>query len=227
MVKVFLSFIFFLFTGMFHPKGKSIDIVRYMALGDSYTIGTGADPNEAWPVLLTKQLNDAGIKTSLVANPSRNGYTTQNLIDIELPVFDKADVNFVSLLIGVNDWVRGIDSKTFHTNLNYIIDHVQKKLLLKKNILLVTIPNFGITSQGSLYGHGRDITKGIEEFNDLIKAEAKKRGLNCVDIFDLSLSMKTDTSLVASDELHPSAKEYAIWTSLIFPSAKQLLGNIK
>ena len=87
-------------------KNTGNGVVKYVALGDSYTIGTGANTNEAWPVLLTKHLNDVGIKTELVANPSKNGFSTQNVIDMELPVFDKSGATFVTLLIGVNDWVR-------------------------------------------------------------------------------------------------------------------------
>ncbi len=198
-------------------------VVKYVALGDSYTIGTGADPSEAWPVLLTKHLNDAGIKTELIANPSKNGFSTQNLIDMELPVFDKSGATFVTLLIGVNDWVRNVNASTYTQNLIYILDHVQKKLSNKNNILLVTIPDFGVTPQGSYYSNDRDVSKGITEFNDIIKAEAQKRGLPVADIFEISKNMKDNTELTAPDGLHPSAKEYAIWETIIFPEAKALL----
>ena len=199
--------------------------IKYIALGDSYTIGTGADPKDAWPILLTKHLNNAGIKTELVANPSRNGFSTQNLIDNELEVFDKSGATFVTLLIGVNDWVREVNTATYTKNLIYILDHVQKKLANKNNILLVTIPDFGVTPQGAYYSAGRDISKGISEFNDIIKAEAQKRNLHVADIFEISKNMKDDPSLVAPDGLHPSAKEYAEWETIILPEAKKVLGK--
>ncbi|MGZ3885498.1 MAG: SGNH/GDSL hydrolase family protein [Bacteroidia bacterium] len=204
-------------------KKSTAPAVKYIALGDSYTIGTGADPGEAWPSVLTKHLNEAGIKTELVANPSRNGFSTQNLIDSELPVFDKADVNFVTLLIGVNDWVRNVPTETYHKNLIFILDHVLKKLIDKKRLVLVTIPDFGVTPQGALYGSGRNISNGISEFNDIIKAEAEKRKLVCVDIFELSKSMKDNPGLIAEDGLHPSAREYSEWEKLIFPAVQTLL----
>src|SRR5688572_32644865 len=141
--------------------------VKYIALGDSYTIGTGADPSEAWPNLLTKHLNDAGIKTELVGNPSRNGFSTQNLIDTELPVFDKSGATFVTLLIGVNDWVREVSASTYQKNLIFILDYIQKKLPNKNNILLVTIPDFGVTPQGAYYANDRNVSKGLTEFNDI------------------------------------------------------------
>lgn len=199
--------------------------IKYVALGDSYTIGTGANPTEAWPVLLTKHLNDAGIKTELVANPSKNGFSTQNLIDMELPVFDKSGATFATLLIGVNDWVREVNTATYTKNLIHILDHVQKALPNKKNILLITIPDFGVTPQGAYYANDRDVSKGITEFNNIVKAEAQKRGLEVVDIFELSKGMKDNAELTAKDGLHPSAKEYALWETLIFPVAKRVLGK--
>lgn len=206
-------------------KNMDEGVVKYVALGDSYTIGTGANENEAWPVLLTKHLNDAGIKTELVSNPSKNGFSTQNLIDMELPVFDKSGATFVTLLIGVNDWVREVNASTYTKNLIYILDHVQKKLPNKNNILLITIPDFGVTPQGAYFSNDRDVSKGITEFNNIIKAEAKKRGFPLVDIFEISKQMKDNAELTAKDGLHPSAKEYAIWETLILPEAKKLLSK--
>ena len=77
--------------------------IRYVALGDSYTIGEGASLDESWPALLTRHLRNEGIDVDLVANPSVTGWTTQDLIERELPVFRKAKPNFATLLIGVND----------------------------------------------------------------------------------------------------------------------------
>lgn len=196
---------------------------RYVALGDSYTVCTGATEAQSWPVLLSKHLKENKINIELIANPSQNGWTSQNLIDRELPVFDKSKATFVTLLIGVNDWVQGVDAKTFQKNLVKIIDHVQAQLPDKSKLILITIPDFGVTSTGSRYSGGRDISKGISEFNAIILEEAKKRNLKTVDIFQKSKEMGKDNSLVATDGLHPSAKEYAIWETLIYPVAFQVL----
>jgi acyl-CoA thioesterase-1 len=198
--------------------------LKYIAFGDSYTICTGTQTAEQhWPDILAKHLSEGGIKTELIANPSRNGFSTQNLIDHELPVLKTTSIDFATLLIGVNDWVREVDINTYHKNLNYCIDDIQKKLSTKKNLILLTIPDFGVTPQGALYGSGRNISAGISEFNTIIKGEAKKRGLVCVDLYPVSLQMKNNKELTAADGLHPSAKEYAIWESLILPEAKKLL----
>lgn len=191
--------------------------VRYVALGDSYTICTGTTAEHSWPVLLTKHLNDTKIATELIANPSHNGWTTQDVIDTELPVFDKSNATFATLLIGVNDWVQGVDAKTFHKNLNYILDHVQQKLPDHSKLVLITIPDFGVTPTGARYSGGRNIADGISEFNAIIKEEAQKRSLKTVELFSVSQKMGDDKTLIANDGLHPSAKEYAVWETLIYP----------
>jgi lysophospholipase L1-like esterase len=219
----FFGLIFTAIQGMLPDLKTPAGKVRYVALGDSYTICEGADPKAAWPVILTQHLNAAGISTELVANPSRTGWTTQNLIDLELPVFDQSNADFVTLCIGVNDWVQNVSAKSFEKNLAHILDHIQQKLSAKTKILLITIPDFSVTPQGALYTGGRDAAKGLTEFNNIILNEAKKRNLRTVDLFEVSKAMEHDGSLVADDGLHPSAKEYAIWETLIFPAAKQIL----
>jgi len=197
--------------------------IKYVALGDSYTICEGADYKESWPKLLAEHLDKNGIETELIANPSRTGWTTKDLIENELPIYEKSNPTFATLLIGVNDWVQGVDAETFHRNLNFILDKMLLYLPNKKNLLLITIPDFGVTPSGSKYGNGRNISEGISEFNRIIISEAQKRNLKVVDIFPVSQKMKDDPALIANDGLHPSAREYAIWENLIYPVAYDLL----
>jgi lysophospholipase L1-like esterase len=93
----------------------------------------------------------------------------------------------------------------------------------KKRLLVVTIPDFGVTPTGPKYARGRNIHEGITQFNKIVTEEARKRGLEVVDIFPLSKKMGHDKSLVAKDGLHPSAKAYAEWERLIFPVTLELL----
>ena len=225
---LFLSFIFLCCsqtsdssTGM--PENRDKNTIRYVALGDSYTICEGAKTEDSWPVLLTQHLNEKKIPVQLIANPSRTGWTTQDLIDNELEIFDASKADLATLCIGVNDYFQGIDSGTFHANLVFILDHVQKKLSDKTKLILITIPDYSVTPSGSKYAVGRDVPRGLTEFNNIILAEAKKRNLKTVDLFEISKGMKGDNTLVARDGLHPSAKEYALWEKLILPVAMEVL----
>jgi len=198
-------------------------IIRYAVVGDSYSCGEGATPGESWPALLTQHLNEKGLHVDLVSNPSVTGWTTKQAIDRELPKFINSNPSFATLLIGVNDWVQGVDEETFRKHFTYLIDQMLSVLTNKKWLLVVTIPDFGVTPTGPTYSRGRDISKGISRFNEIVSEEAKRRNLTLVDIFPLSKKMGTDKSLVAEDGLHPSAKEYAEWEKLIFPAALELL----
>jgi len=199
--------------------------IRYVAIGDSYSIGEGASPNESWPALLTRHLNDKGLHVDLVANPSRTGWTTQQAIDRELPIFVDSKPNFATLQIGVNDWVQGVDEETFRKRFIFLLDQMLAVLRDKHRLFIVTIPDFGVTPTGPKYARGRNISEGIAAFNKIVSEEAAKRGLRVVDVFELSKKMGTDRSLVATDGLHPSAKEYAEWEKTIFPAAVELLNN--
>jgi acyl-CoA thioesterase-1 len=200
---------------------KNNKTIRYVALGDSYTICEGATWEQSWPFILANNLKKQGINIELIANPSKTGWTTQNLIDNELPVFDNSQPTFSTLLIGVNDWVQEVSKENFHKNLNTIINHVQRKAGNK--LILITIPDFSVTPEGPKYSKGRNISEGLQGFNQIIKEEAKKRKLPCVDIFPTSLNMLNNPELISSDNLHPSAKEYALWEQLIYPAAYELL----
>ena len=221
-MKVWISFILFFPTIPVVAQTVSPQI-RYAAIGDSYSIGEGASLDEAWPSLLARDLNKKGLSVALVANPSRTGWTTQQAISRELPVFVAARPNFATLLIGVNDWVQGVNEKEFRARLVLLVDKMLAILPNKNRLLMVTIPDFGVTPSGSRYAGGRNISEGIASFNKVISEESKKRGLRVVDIFDLSKKMEYDQSLVAADGLHPSAKEYAEWEKVIFPAALELL----
>lgn len=197
--------------------------IRYAVIGDSYSCGEGAKPNESWPSLLTQHLKTQGLDVELVSNPSVTGWTAKDAIDKELPKFVNSNPNFATLLIGVNDWVQGVDELSFRNRLSYLLDSMLAVLPNKKRLLVVTIPDFGVTPTAHKYARGRNIHEGIMGFNKIVNEEAHKRGLQVVDIFPISKKMGEDKSLVAKDGLHPTAKAYAEWEKLIFPAALELL----
>src|SRR5882724_3065164 len=118
--------------------------IRYVAIGDSYSIGEGASLNESWPAILTRHLNEKGLRVELVANPSRTGWTTKEAIDHELPVFVRARANFATLQIGVNDWVQAISEETFRKRFALLVDRILGVLASKNRLLVVTIPDFSV-----------------------------------------------------------------------------------
>src|SRR3546814_1985365 len=86
--------------------------LRYLALGDSYTIGEGVAEDGRWPLQLARALRDAGIPLADPRIIAITGWTTDELsaaIDAAEP---PGDYDFVSLLIGVNNQYRGRDLRS-------------------------------------------------------------------------------------------------------------------
>src|ERR1041385_4047452 len=149
-----LSFAFTVVAVSAQPTNEKI---RYAVIGDSYSCGEGAKASESWPALLTQHLKSQGIDVDLVSNPSVTGWTTKDAIDKELPKFIRSNPTFASILIGVNDWVQGVDETTFRNRFSYLVDQMLAVLPNKKKLLVVTIPDFGVTPTGPKYSRGRNI----------------------------------------------------------------------
>ncbi|HSH55717.1 MAG TPA: SGNH/GDSL hydrolase family protein [Candidatus Limnocylindrales bacterium] len=168
------------------PVSNNPNAIRYLPLGDSYTIGESVAEADRWPNQLVRRLAQNGKQLEIVANSSVTGYTTQNLIDRELPLVQELKPDFVTILIGVNDYVQGVDAATFEQRLDYIISTTQKQLAKPGNIALVTIPDYGKTPSGSQYGSPGSSEAGIKAFNTIIAQAGIKYNLPVADIFTAS-----------------------------------------
>jgi lysophospholipase L1-like esterase len=201
--------------------------LRYVALGDSYTIGTAVDdPSERWPDQLVAALVGAGsggaAALRLVANLGVNGYTSADVIRVELPRLAALRPEFASLLVGVNDVVQGVPEATYAANVSRIIGELLASLPADR-IVVVSTPDYTVTPSGADYGDPARQAAGIRRNNAILRGEATARGIAWVDIHDLSLRAAADRSLVADDGLHPSGAQYALWVERIRPVVAELL----
>jgi lysophospholipase L1-like esterase len=196
--------------------------IRYVALGDSYTIGTSVEPAERFPNQLVDAPFPAEIQLDLVANLGVNGYTSADLIRDELPALESLRAEFVTLLIGVNDVVQGVPAATYEQNVNGILDALLGRLPADR-IVTVSIPDYTVTPAGADYGDPDDQHDAIVANNTIMARVAAARGISFVDIFDLSLRAAEDRSLVADDGLHPSGTQYALWAARLMPVVAGLL----
>ena len=198
--------------------------VRYVALGDSYTIGTSVEPSERFPEQLAAGLGDDAPKLQLVANLGVNGYTSRDLIRDELPAAEALEPEFVTVLIGFNDVVQGVPSATYEANVVTILDTLLEGLRPDR-IVTVSIPDYTVTPAGADYGDPHQQRDAIAANNAVMERLAGERKIAFVDTFDLSLRAVDDRSLVATDGLHPSGAQYRLWVERIRPVVERLLGR--
>jgi lysophospholipase L1-like esterase len=209
--------------------GPASETLRYVALGDSYTIGTSVARGDAWPDQLVARLAaDAPRRTlRLVANHAVNGSSAGAVVRGQLPQL-AADgrIEFASLLVGVNDVVQGVPETVFRADVGTILEALLARLAPDR-ILVVETPDYTVTPMGAAFGDPGERSAAIAGFNAVLAAMCTERGIPYVDgILAISRDAGADPALVASDGLHPSAAQYRRWVrERIEPVVRGLLGR--
>jgi lysophospholipase L1-like esterase len=181
---------------------------RYLALGDSYTIGESVAPEERFPAQLARRR--ALGEPEIIA---KTGWTTDELnaaIDAANP---QGPYELVTLLIGVNNQYRGRDAEQYRGEFTALL---RRAIGFAggdaKRVVVVSIPDWGVTP----FAEGRDrakIAAEIDRYNAINREEAARAGARYVDI--TPVSRRDDPTLTAGDKLHPSGKMYSEWVELI------------
>lgn len=227
MKRTLLLLVFILLSGctfpapnLFRQETTPLKSIRYLALGDSYTIGEGVKEGERFPDQLAMDLSNKGfiVQTEIIA---RTGWTTDELWQgIEsgepTPPYD-----LVTLLVGVNNQYRGRDLSEYQLEFGLLLE---KATTLAggdpSRVIVLSIPDWGVTpfAQGAAVSSAQIATQ-IDDFNEVNQALAEKKGARYIYVTGISRQAAGDSSLLAKDGLHPSAIMYAKWIELILPVA--------
>jgi lysophospholipase L1-like esterase len=201
-------------TTVVTPMVKNI---TYLALGDSYTYGQNVLENERFPNQLADSLVKQNIKVKNLRNIARTGWRTDDL-QAGITAANIADSTFdmVSLLIGVNNQYQNRSIEVYKTEFTELLNQAVKFAGGKKNrVVVVSIPDYAFTS----FGNGSTRISGeIDNFNAANEQITKANGIAYVNITPISRDGIKDPSLVASDGLHPSGKQYGRWVSAMMPT---------
>lgn len=196
--------------------------VRYLALGDSYTIGESVQEAERFPNQLASLLSAEGVSTE-VTIIARTGWTTDELWEGIQARTVEPPYDLVSLLIGVNNQYRGYDINQYREEFIFLLNKaIEYAGGDAQRVIVFSIPDWGVTP----FAAGRDASKiaaEIDAFNQVNLEESQKAGVHYVDVTPVSRQAVDDKTLIASDGLHPSASMYAQWAELAFPIALEIL----
>jgi acyl-CoA thioesterase I len=200
-------------------NGGEVSALRYVALGDSYTIGTSVAEAERWPNQLVERIDEL----ELAGNPAVNGFTSADLINDELPQLDALRPELASVLIGVNDVVQGVPDSQYAGNVAIILEELLTRLPSNR-ILCIATPDYTVTPSGAAFGDPAQQSDAIVRFNAILREACEHREVRFVpEIFEISQAALEDPSLVADDGLHPSGKQYSLWIDAIEPVVRDLI----
>ena len=195
--------------------------VRYLALGDSYTIGESVAEEERWPNQLVALVNSSKeIDVTIIA---RTGWTTSELWQGIQAANPQGTYDMVSLLIGVNNQYRGYDINEYREEFRFLLEKsIEYAGGNPEHVIVLSIPDWGVTP----FAWGRDTTQiaaDIDAYNAINLEESQKAGVHYVDVTPVSREAVNDPTLIAADGLHPSGKMYAEWAKLALSVAVEIL----
>ncbi|WP_127171256.1 SGNH/GDSL hydrolase family protein [Xanthomonas euvesicatoria] len=200
--------------------------LRYLALGDSYTIGEGVAPAQRWPSQLVVGLRTYGWNVAPPQIIATTGWTTDELqaeIDAAAP---QGPFDLVSLLIGVNNQYRGRPLDEYRQQ----FDALLLRAIACANghparVFVLSIPDWGLTPFArARSGDAALIGAQIDAFNAIAADRCSAHAVRFVDITATSRDGGDAVDMLVDDGLHPSGAMYARWTALALPAARDALG---
>ena len=196
--------------------------IRYLALGDSYTIGESVAENKRWPNQLAAMLSEQGIQTD-VTIIARTGWTVDELWEGVQANPPDGTYDLVTLLIGVNDQYRGYPLDGYREDFRFMLGKaIEYAGGDPQRVVVLSIPDWGFTPFAATQDT-EVIGLQIDEFNTVNLEETKSAGAHYVDVTIISRMAMDDFELIASDRLHPSGKMYSMWAKKVFPTVIEII----
>jgi lysophospholipase L1-like esterase len=159
-----------------------------------------------------------------VTNPAVNGFSTQDLIGKELVYLRQAKPDVVTVLIGVNDLVRGRSPISTVRRWRRSTTRSRSWGFRAGRIAAISIPDWSVAPAASGYGSPKHLCDLTTTFNDVARGEAEARGFLWVDLTPVSTSGLGSPGWIASDDLHPGDAQYAAWAETIWSAVGERWG---
>ena len=200
--------------------------IRFLALGDSYTIGQSVPVNQRWPAQLKDSLATRGFVTEELRYIATTGWRTDNLINaISNQSLETQQYNLVTLLIGVNNQYQNRPFSQYENEFPALLDSAIRYAGVPEHVFVVSIPDYAFTPFGQ-NSNPNQISTELDQYNAYNLEVTDSFGVMYFDITPISRQGITHPEYVASDGLHPSGIQYTEWVKLMLETIDaQITGN--
>lgn len=148
--------------------------------GTSLTAGLGLEPDSAYPMLIQRKIDSAGLPFQVV-NAGVSGETSSGLID-RLGWLLRGTFDVFVIETGANDGLRGIPASTLKTNLETAFDRIKAKRPEATIVFIQmeALPNLGAKYTSAFHAVFPAVAKekGAVLLPFLLDGVAGRRGLN-------------------------------------------------
>ena len=202
-----------------------IPVVKYLALGDSYTIGQSVAVSDRFPIQAVSILRNSGYNVADADIIATTGWTTGNLLNAVKDKHSASPYDFVTLLIGVNNQFRGTSISSYKMEFSALL---KKSIELTGNrpqrVVVVSIPDYSVTPFAIGPINRGKIAREIDSFNKVNRQLAESFHVQYLNVTHESRRAASFPFLVASDGLHFSGLEYKIWAEMLVGLMKRSIG---
>jgi lysophospholipase L1-like esterase len=186
--------------------------MRYVAIGDSFTIGTSVEEQARFPSQLAQKLRDAGIDVTLV-NLAINGHSTNEVLTRQIPRVAAFRPSVVTLAIGANDIVRERAPDAYAANLKAIFTALAGT---KAKVFVLPQPDWSLAPAAEAFGTQAELRSRIETYNAILRQSAQAHGATYVDVWPENVK-SAQAGEFSADGLHPTARLYGLWAQRLLP----------
>lgn len=211
-------------TDTIAPHTAPNSLRRFLALGDSYTIGEGERAAHRWPVQLAALARQQGLFLTKPTIIARTGWTTAELQEAIEAANKHKTYDLVSLLIGVNNQYREQSVELYRTEFRALLaTAIRFAGGQPGHVVVLSIPDWGVTP----FAHDRDpaqIALEIDQFNLVAYEECQHADVSFVDITPLTRAAAGGANQFTTDGLHYTGVQMRQWAMLALPVVQRLLG---
>jgi len=178
--------------------------------GTSLTAGLGLDPDSAYPMLIQRKIDSAGLPFDVV-NAGVSGETSSGLLDrLDWLLRGKFDVLVIES--GANDGLRGIPTTTLQANLETALERIRAK---RPDALIALVQMEALPNLGPAYA---------SSFHTVYPTVAREKSVPLLPFLLSNVAGRRD--LNQSDGVHPNDKGEHIVADNMWRALRPMLDSV-